>query len=232
MDILLTDAGDTRTLLSGELGPTDSLFALRGNDVVRGSSDSETIFGGKDNDQLFGEGGNDDLNGNNGEDLVVGGSGNDTVRGGKESDIVQGNAGNDEIWGDRGEDILIGNEGADTFVLFADSTLPAGSIGDQLLDFNPAEGDRIGLIGLTAADITLNPTPGLRSRNVILPLLPDGIPVEAALSQFGDVLAEVANPTTNLLDGIQIIAGGQVLATVYNNMTEEEILSGIITVDL
>ncbi|NEP44945.1 MAG: hypothetical protein F6K35_39280, partial [Okeania sp. SIO2H7] len=167
MDILLTDAGDTRTLLSGELGPTDSLFALRGNDVVTGSTGSETMFAGKDNDQLFGEGGNDDLNGNNGEDQVVGGAGDDIVRGGKESDIVQGGAGNDQVWGDRGADILIGNEGADTFVLFADSTLPAGGIGDQLLDFNPAEGDRIELIGLTAADIALNATPGLRSTDVI-----------------------------------------------------------------
>lgn len=231
MDILLTDAGDTRTLLSGELGPSDSLFALRGNDVVTGSSGSETMFAGKDNDQLMGEGGNDDLNGNNGEDLVLGDAGNDTVRGGKDSDVVIGGGGNDEVYGDRGEDMIIGNAGADTFVLFADSTLPPDSIGDQLIDFNPAEGDRIGLIGLSAGDITLNPVSGLRSSQVLLPLVPDGIPVADVLGQLGIDLDTIANPTTNLLDGIQIIASGQVLATVYNT-TEADVLSGITTVNL
>ena len=233
-DIILTDGNDIQTLSPGELGTGDSLFALRGNDDVTGSSNNETILLGKDNDVARGGGGNDEINGNNEEDVVSGGAGNDTVRGGKASDMVFGGEGNDSVYGDRGADILIGNGGADTFVLFADSTLPPGSTGDQLLDYNPAEGDQIGLIGLTANDITLNPTPGLRSRNVILPLFPPGVGTETILGEFGltDVLQNSANPTTNLLDGIQIIANGQVLATVYNNVTEADILSGITTVNL
>ncbi|NES03231.1 MAG: hypothetical protein F6K22_10450 [Okeania sp. SIO2F4] len=233
VDIILTDGPDTRTLSPGELGPGDSLFALRGNDDVTGSSSNETMFLGKDNDVVRGGGGNDEINGNNEQDLITGGDGNDTVRGGKDSDVVIGGLGNDSIYGDRGADQLVGGGGADTFVLFADSTLPPGSRGDQLLDYNLAEGDRIGLIGLTASDITLNATPGLRSTEVLLPLLPPGISTDTILGEFGlgPVLQNAANPSTNLLDGIQIIANGQVLATVYNT-TEADILSGITTVNL
>ena len=53
--------------------------------------------------------------------------------------------------------MLTGNAGVDTFALIVDSTLPPGSDGYLIMDFNAAEGDRIVLVGLTAADIVLTP---------------------------------------------------------------------------
>ncbi|MGD1704696.1 hypothetical protein [Dapis sp. BLCC M229] len=82
MDIILTDGNDVRTLSPGELGPSDSLFALRGNDDVTGSSSNETMFLGKGNDVARGTGGNDEINGNNEQDLITGSDRDDTVRAG------------------------------------------------------------------------------------------------------------------------------------------------------
>ena len=242
-DIILTDGDDVRSLSPGELEPGDSLFALRGGDDITGSSSSESMFLGKDNDVAKGEGGNDEINGNNEGDVVAGGDGNDTVRGGKDSDVVIGGLGNDSVYGDRGQDILVGNGGADTFVLFADSTLPPGNPGsefpaegDQLLDYNPSEGDRIGLIGLTANDITFNSI-STRSRE-FLPLLPPGINTDVILGEFGlgEVLEGAASVSqTGPLDGIQMIANGQVIATVFSTektLTDADIISGITTIDL
>ncbi len=230
MPLLLTDAGDTKTVLSGEIEAGDSLFALRGNDVVTGSRDSETMFGGKDNDQLFGEGGNDELNGNNGEDLVAGGAGNDVVRGGKDNDVVIGGAGDDTVWGDRGEDVLTGNAGADTFALIVDSTLPPGSDGDLIMDFNAAEGDRIGLVGLTAADIVLTPRdPGLGVGLDLIPLFPHGIDPIIIGTLAGINPNAVVNPETGRIEAIQIsTTSGQIIASIAN-ATEADILSSIVT---
>ncbi|MDJ0515177.1 MAG: calcium-binding protein [Trichodesmium sp. MO_231.B1] len=243
VDIILTDGPDVRNVSQGELGPGDSLFALRGNDNVTGSSSNEIMFGGKDNDVIRGGGGNDEINGNNEGDVVTGDAGDDTVRGGKGSDIVTGGLGNDFVYGDRGQDMIVGNGGADTFVLFADSTLPPGNPGaefplegDQLLDFNPGEGDQIGLIGLTANDLTFNSI-STRSRE-FLPLLPPGITTDVALGEFGlgAVFESIGSVSqTGPLDGIQIIANGQVIATVFSTerfLTEADILSSITTVNL
>ena len=233
VDIILTDGPDLLTLSPGELGPSDRLLSLRDNDDITGSNSDEIMFLGRNSDIGRGGGGNDNINGNNDRDVVTGDDGDDTVRGGKDSDIVIGGLGNDEVWGDRDADILVGGAGADTFVLFADSSLPPGSTGDQLLDFNPAEGDQIALIGLTANDITFNSTPGVLSRDLVA-LFSTEISTETILGEFGllQIFGEVANPSTNLLDGIQIIANGQVLATVFNNTTEADILGAITTINL
>ncbi len=72
-----------------------------------------------------------------GADLVSGGDGNDTVYGGQGNDTVKGDAGDDVLSGDAGNDVLIGGAGADRFVM------RAGGGVDEIVDFNPAEGDRI-----------------------------------------------------------------------------------------
>ena len=53
------------------------------------------------------------------------------------SDYIEGGAGNDVLYGGVGTDYLIGGRGADTFVFGARSQY------DVVMDFNPAEGDRI-----------------------------------------------------------------------------------------
>jgi len=87
-----------------------------------------------------------------------GGDGNDTLRGGKGQDLLMGGNGDDFLCGDIGTDKLIGGSGADTFA-FKPVTASAATnpfLADQLLDFNPAEGDKIGLTeGISVADLTL-----------------------------------------------------------------------------
>lgn len=78
-----------------------------GNDVVAGSSASETLSGGDGRDLLFGNGGNDTVGGGAGDDLIFGGLGNDRITGGA------------------GVDVLTGGVGRDTFVFNAGDSLAA-----------------------------------------------------------------------------------------------------------
>jgi hypothetical protein len=99
---------------------------------------------------------------------------NDFIRGGKGNDALVGESGNDTLIGDAGIDRLWGSEGADLFVLRREVGATSGEIGstqppptsnfndeqvpaDFILDYNPAEGDVIGLAsGLTRNDIVLS----------------------------------------------------------------------------
>lgn len=129
----------------------DEINGNRGNDDIRGGSGNDYIRGGKDFDVIWGEDGNDILNGNNNDDTVYGGAGDDIVRGGKDNDILFGEAGNDFLVGDFGQDSLIGGPGSDIFVLRSDSQDGFSNTSrfvtevDIIADFNPNEGDRIGL---------------------------------------------------------------------------------------
>ncbi len=223
-DIILTDGPDTRTLSPGELGTDGSLFALRENDDVTGSTSNEKMFLGRNNDVGIGEGGNDAILGDRGSDIVVGGDGNDLLRGGKDDDALIGGNGNDLILGDRGVDALAGNAGADTFVIFDDSDL-AGTSGDQIIDYSVAGGDRIELIDLTPDDITLNSVITMTAG--ILANLPGNFDIDAA-TNLGAV-SDIDFRPQGMLQGWEIIANGQILAIVYGNNTEDEVRSSIST---
>jgi Ca2+-binding RTX toxin-like protein len=99
------------------------------------------VVGGKDADQLAGETGDDIVLGNLGADTCEGGAGADTIRGGQADDVLTGGADADWLSGDRGSDTLSGGAGADTFNVFRGSGL------DRVLDFHPAEGDRVRVEG-------------------------------------------------------------------------------------
>ena len=158
-DVLYGDAGndtvsggEDNDTLYGNTG-TDLLHGGRGNDELHGGKDGDVLFGDLGNDVLLGELGADSLqggvgddwlNGNQENDTVRGGQGNDVVRGGKGNDLVFGDLGDDQVWGDYGDDTLIGGAGADIF------WIRSGDGHDVVIDFNAAEGDRIGLTaGLT-----------------------------------------------------------------------------------
>jgi Ca2+-binding RTX toxin-like protein len=89
---------------------TDSYFtnALSGsrtksiNDVIVGTSASETLWGYGGNDSLFAGAGNDTLYGGDGNDTLYGGLGNDRLFGGDGDDELIGGAGNDYIDGGSG----------------------------------------------------------------------------------------------------------------------------------
>ena len=109
-------------------------------------------------DQIFAGSGDDIVTGNRGDDAMDGGDGNDSLRGGKGQDLLIGGNGDDFLCGDFGTDTLIGGSGADTFAIKPVTASAAANpfLADQLLDFNPAEGDKIGLTeGLWVADMTL-----------------------------------------------------------------------------
>ena len=79
-------------------------------------------------------------------DQLLGGLSDDSLFGGQGNDTLTGNSGNDLLSGDLGNDELVGGLGADVFQLRADG----GS--DLILDFNRAEGDKLGLV----APLTFN----------------------------------------------------------------------------
>jgi hypothetical protein len=99
---------------------------------------SETLNGSGQNDRLLGLTGNDTLFAFAGNDLLDGGTGSDRLDGGDGNDVVIGGPGSD--W-------LKGGSGADFFsfgLSDADGRL------DTLVDFNPGEGDRLGLSRVVA----------------------------------------------------------------------------------
>ncbi|NES75569.1 MULTISPECIES: calcium-binding protein [unclassified Okeania] len=224
VDILLTDSPDSRTFSPGELLPGFSIFGLRGDDILTGSSSNEVMFLGKGNDQAFLEGGDDEVNGNNEQDFIIGGAGNDTLRGGKDRDLVVGGPGDDLLLGDRGADGLIGNEGADTFGLFADDT---GDGPDLLLDFDAAEGDRLALLGgLRPDEIVIQeiPTP---NRDVFFAVFPPGLSLQEILqnTQIPQDLFNVAPPEVANFE--LLTPSGQAIAQVFLT-TEADIRSSLI----
>ncbi|MEG4806739.1 calcium-binding protein [Microcoleus sp. F8-D3] len=155
-------------------GGAELMNGNSGTDTLIGGCGSDTIRGGQDFDILYGECGSDFVSGDRGNDYVYGGTANDFIRGGKDNDALVGESGNDTLIGDAGIDKLWGSEGADLFVLRTDAEATSGEIGslqpppsgnfdvdevpaDFILDYNPAEGDVIGLAsGLTRNDIVLS----------------------------------------------------------------------------
>ncbi len=115
----------------------ESIHTLDGNDIVSGSDGNDRINGGRGADIIKGNQGSDLLMGGAGDDIINGGKGNDEIHGDKGNDILYGDKGSDWLFGGDGGDVLIGGDGADIF------RLSKGK--DVILDFCPAEGDRIQL---------------------------------------------------------------------------------------
>jgi len=133
-------------------------YDSNGDGYWLGTSDSDVITCGSGMDQIFAGSGDDIVTGNRGDDAMDGGDGNDTLRGGKGQDLLIGGNGDDFLCGDLGTDTLMGGSGADTFAFKPETASAATNpfLADQLLDFNPAEGDKIGLTGgLSVADLIL-----------------------------------------------------------------------------
>jgi serralysin len=176
--ILRNNPGGLRALAGNDFvrgsGAAELMNGNSGRDTLIGGCGSDTIRGGQDSDILYGECGNDILSGNQGDDLAYGGTGNDFVRGGQGNDALVGESGNDTLIGDAGIDRLWGGEGADLFVLKRETRSFSQEIGsaqprptdifttldavpaDFILDYNPSQGDVIGLAGgLTRNDVVL-----------------------------------------------------------------------------
>ena len=176
--ILGNTPGGLRALAGNDFvrgsGAAERMNGNSGIDTLIGGCGNDSIRGGQDFDILYGECGSDVLSGDLGNDYAYGGTENDFIRGGKGNDALVGESGNDTLIGDAGIDRLWGSEGADVFVLRREVGAISGEIGstqppptgnfnqeqvpaDFILDYNPAEGDVIGLAsGLTRNDIVLS----------------------------------------------------------------------------
>ena len=176
--ILPNTPGGLRALAGNDFvrgsGAAERMNGNSGIDTLIGGCGNDSIRGGQDFDILYGECGSDILSGDLGNDYAYGGRENDFIRGGKGNDALVGESGNDTLIGDAGIDRLWGSEGADLFVLRREVGATSGEIGstqprpagtfnvdqvpaDFILDYNPAEGDVIGLAsGLTRNDIVLS----------------------------------------------------------------------------
>ena len=84
-----------------------------GDDTLWGNAGNDTLIGGQGNDSLRGNEGNDILHGNEGQDVLYGNEGNDILYGDAGNDTLEGNAGNDTLVGGEGKDYLRGGEGDD-----------------------------------------------------------------------------------------------------------------------
>ena len=76
------------------------------------------------------------------EHLVLTGAANVNGTGNDLDNIIEGNSGGNILDGKGGVDLLTGHEGADTFV-FSTAQSYGISVADHIIDFNPAEGDRL-----------------------------------------------------------------------------------------
>ncbi len=176
--ILRNTPGGLRALAGDDFvrgsGAAELINGNAGRDTLIGGCGNDTIRGGQDSDILYGECGNDILSGDQGDDYAYGGTGNDFIRGGKGRDNLVGDSGNDTLIGDAGIDQLWGGEGADLFVIKREVGATSREIGsdqprtinnfnvvdevpaDFILDYNPSQGDVIGLAGgLTRKDVVL-----------------------------------------------------------------------------
>ncbi|MEG4587426.1 calcium-binding protein [Microcoleus sp. MOSTC5] len=175
--ILRNTPGGLRALAGNDFvrgsGGAELMNGNSGIDTLIGGCGNDTIRGGQDFDILYGECANDLVSGDQGDDYAYGGTGNDFIRGGKGNDALVGDSGNDTLIGDAGIDRVWGKEGADLFVIKREAGATSREIGsdqppsvpnfnteevpaDFILDYNPAQGDVIGLAsGLTRNDIVL-----------------------------------------------------------------------------
>jgi Ca2+-binding RTX toxin-like protein len=133
-DIILAAGGaDT---VAGNVG-ADTLDGGSGDDLLHGGKGDDVLVGGDGADQALGERGDDMIQANRGNDTLDGGEGADSLRGGQGDDLLFGGDGNDLLAGDLGDDSLTGGAGADIF-----GASDGGGF-DRIIDFNPAEGDRV-----------------------------------------------------------------------------------------
>ncbi|MBC6981701.1 calcium-binding protein [Caulobacter sp. 17J80-11] len=135
---------------------------------------------------ITGTSGADSLAGTSLADTMRGLDGADFLQGGGGYDFLEGGAGNDILVGGAGNDTLFGGSGADIFVYAADYS------DDTILDFNPASGDRLQLVGAQSftayqdgADVKVVPYfPGIPAtiilKNVNLAQVQAGISIVAS----------------------------------------------------
>ncbi|QIN83804.1 hypothetical protein GBA63_15040 [Rubrobacter tropicus] len=95
----------------------DSIYSLKGGDLVRGNAGADSINGDGGDDRLSGGRGNDTVNGSDGEDVVIGNTGNDRLSGGTGSDRIEAVDGMRDVisCGNGPRDLVVFDAGQDSF---------------------------------------------------------------------------------------------------------------------
>lgn len=212
------------------------------NDVLIGSSGSDTLDGGNGTDILSGGEGDDVLNGGNGGDTLIGGAGSDTLNGGNSSDTLDGGEGADHLSGGNGDDVLYldefdtlidGQNGFDLLLFtrngqtldLRNNTAVAGIESIRLL-----EGGYNSLI-LTAADIARisdNDTLVIEGDETATITFTDGGWVVSEMAADGSIV--YANGTLQIKVAAAIVVlgafGNTTIGTPTNSTVTEDALSG------
>ncbi|HXG79478.1 MAG TPA: PQQ-dependent sugar dehydrogenase, partial [Methyloceanibacter sp.] len=110
----------------------------------------EGVAGSAFNDTIVGRNTVNGVNGVTVNDVLLGGSGDDTLNGLGGNDVLNGGSGADTLIGAKGRDMLIGGSEADRFDFDAVGQSRPGKLRDVIVDFNPAEGDKIDLSTIDA----------------------------------------------------------------------------------
>ena len=127
-DSITGSDGANDILEAGDYGRAN-LDGKGGNDVLRGTLETDTLNGGGGDDVLIGRSGNDTLNGGSEQNSYLPGAGNDTVNGGPNLDVVffSGNRANYTLSGcTKSSCSVTGPDGTDTLnnveiLIFADA---------------------------------------------------------------------------------------------------------------
>ena len=185
--------GDGQDHLQGNFG-ADNIAGNAGNDFIEGGSGNDTLFGNEGADQILGNSGDDHIQGNQGNDVLKGGTGNDVLEGNDDNDWLVGDAGEDILSGGFGIDYLHGSDGSDAFFFSAPNQ---GQ--DFILDFDPAEGDKIqisapGFNNPTLTDFVFL-AGQLKYQGETIALIQNDGPTYAYFPNLGNILEIVDQPT-------------------------------------
>ncbi|MBE9028916.1 hypothetical protein IQ266_03960 [filamentous cyanobacterium LEGE 11480] len=147
-----------------------------------GNGAAETLKGGAGNDNIFGNGGPDQLIGGAGNDKIYGSDTAENIIGGTGDDVIYANGGMDYINSGSGQDqVWLGGASQSTVVL------EAGDGYDTIVNYQ-AGSTRLQISSLTGLSLT-NSANGLE------------------ITQGGDLLAVVANQTTDSFNTSSLFAG-------------------------
>jgi predicted extracellular nuclease len=129
------------------------------------------------------------LTGTTGNDVLTGGLGKDIITGLGGNDSLDGSGGDDTLIGGVGADILTGGLGSDRFIYsnFNDSlfTATTNNSYDRIRDFNPAQGDRIGLSNAPTSAYNAGTITATSLNNAIAAAFNDADPITTGNQTLG-----------------------------------------------
>ncbi|MFO0450459.1 MAG: hypothetical protein ACK52I_17665, partial [Pseudomonadota bacterium] len=216
VEIIATAAGSYDFSAQSESGLT--ILGGGAADTIVGTSNADAISGGSGNDAITGGAGADSLSGGDGDDRAMGGAGNDVLNGGGGNDTA------DYGYTSAGVTVTISGSGSVTVVVAPGDTDTLVSIegvigggGDDRLVGDAVSGGR--LRGDLGNDMLVG-APGNDGIVADYGYVASGITVD--LTTFTGTVTVVAGAgDTDMLDGINNVAGGQFDDVLIGNVEDK-----------